>query len=456
MLSWAWTILLLQDPEPPDEIRVRWLVQELASDSFKQREKATEELMGMGKTVLRELNDALQKAKDPAVRKSIESLQQFLGAAEKVTLERLQTGRLNFAAEDVTFESAMKDLMTRSKIPIELAVDDPDSIPMPNVSFKDAPVEQIFNAVAKALDLQWKIKADRKVVFFRAGGMDAPGLILELYDIRHLCTPIRDHVIPLESVKDPADGMGDVPPEPRTWFHPDDLVQLIRDTVATASWDEEGRSICDQSGILVVRTTADVHSQIVKHLKRMRQELMAQVKTEILAVAHSPSFMAEDLSKAPRTLSEGQFDSIRNAALEGKDAALIGIIEMTGYKGQQVAGCHGSERLLIMGYDDDGTPRTEVGYEGLRIMVRPTLGESRQAVNVRVEGVITKILSVEKVKTEHGDVQVPKLYRAPIRQSPTIEASKPTVLLQSGSLEGFGAGNTQLLIVIRSTLISEK
>ena len=135
---------------------------------------------------------------------------------------------------------------------------------------------------------------------------------------------------------------------------------------------------------------------------------------------------------------------------------LIGSLEMVGYKNQQVAGCHGTERILVTGYNEDSTPKTEVGYDGLRLMIRPSLSDNRQSVNLQVNGTITKILSVDKVKTEHGEVQVPKIYRSPIRLSPTVEAGKPVVLIQSGSVEGYGQGKTQLLILIRTTPMSEK
>jgi hypothetical protein len=440
----ALVLVLLQDPLEAE--RIRGLIFELGSDTPQRREEATRGLMLTGRQALDAVQKALAQTKEPEARKRLESLCTYLGATSRVTPERLRQTKIDFDVRDASAADVLMDFMRQSGIPIEVLLHNSREIRLRPTRHSGASIEEVIGALAKELGCQWSIVHERKVVLHQAPGPLPAGVSLKFYDTRAITFRILDSPV----VPDEMGVFVEQPAEAQPRLGGEDLVQLIRDSVAKESWDEEGRSIIFQNGILVAVTTADIHAKIEAYLKKVRKDFSLQVKTELVVVAHKPEFMADVLDKSPRMLTTEQFEAILKS--EGESMTLVGHLQLTGFQNQRILAQSGSERLYVSGYHE-GQPRHEALFEGLRVNVKGTLSDDRKTVAVNLRGFLSKVLALEKVKTEAGEVQVPRKSQIPLRASPAVECGVPIVLAQVGPVQGYGDGRTQILVIVRVTSV---
>jgi hypothetical protein len=451
----------IQDPpRTPENIRVRTLIEALGSDRYERREDAERELMTIGRAVLLEVDRALgAEGLSPERRKSLQSLREYAANVPSVTPERLRSIKVSLDLRDgETMVGAAVKLMTRIRVPIEVLGKELAARRIKSMNLREVPLDEVLHALAAQGQARWTVHEDRKVVLYEARFADAPGLTCRLFDVATLTFRVLDFALPVPLPQPEAAGVqvNDQPLEAMPVLGGEDLVELIRASVEPKSWEEDGRDILFQNGMLVVRSTAEIHEQVAAFLKQARRQFAVQVRIEVVAIAHKPSWMERTLSKVGATLTESEFDAIRRGAAEGKEAALIGSLDLTGYKGQQVAAFSGAERAFVCGYREDGTPLKEVFAEGVLGTFRPLLSSDRLSATVRIRAAISRIVSVERVETKRGEVQVPKHFVLPIQASVAVEAGRVSILAQAGGAQGFGEGRTQVLALMRVTPIVEE
>jgi hypothetical protein len=157
----------------------------------------------------------------------------------------------------------------------------------------------------------------------------------------------------------------------------------------------------------------------------------------------------------PRLLTDAQLEEILKDAAAEDQAAMVSRLELTCFQGQRICGQSGSERAFVHDYVD-GKPQRGILFDGLWVDVKPTVSHDRKTATLTLHGLLAKTLSVEKFKTPDGEIQAPKRSKAPMSLTPTLECGRPAVLFQSGPLEGFGKGRTQVLVLVRVTPLPAK
>jgi hypothetical protein len=441
---------LFPQDDPLQAERIRTLLVDLGSEDPARREQATRELTLMGHQAAKSVEEAFRIARNPEGRKRLEDLARFLGAAEPVTEEGLRARRVDFEIPRGKAVAVFRDLTQRFHVPIEVLIEDAD---LQERKFVGASLQEIFGYLARQLDARWQIVGGRKVTFVRDPAPGGKGT-LKLYDVSALTFRILDmpgHVF------DGEDGIVfiDEPAEAQPQLGGEDLVELVRGSVAKETWDEEDRSLCFRNGLLIVRTSEEVHAKIETFLAQVRRNFALQVRFEMLAVAHAPAFQAELLGQAPRLLTEEQLEEILKAASEGDQASLVGRIELTCFQNQRISSHSGTERTYVSHYAE-GKPIRRSLFEGLRADIKPTVSHDRKTAKVKILARLSRTLSIDRIKTVDGEIEAPKRSTVPIKLTPTVECVRPVVLLQTGPVDGFGGARTQVLVILRVTPVSPK
>jgi hypothetical protein len=436
-------VLAMAPQDVLEQERVRTLLHDLGVDDPQRREAATRELMLLGRQAQSAVEEALRRAKDPEARRILEDLCRFLGATDRVTPQLLAEKRIDLSISDGPPSAVFREIMASSKIPIEVLIHDEGARKLTPTRFEAATLEEIFKSIASQLAVQWRIVNERKVVFFHPPGADAMGLILKLYDVRPLTFRILDMPGRIDW-GDTGVTFVDQPAEAQPLLGGEDLVELIRHSVSKETWDEEGHSLNFMNGLLIAKTTAAMHEQVEQYLRKVRRDFSLQIRHELWMIAHAPRLLSDVLDRSPRHLTEAQFDEL----LKSPSASLVGQVEFRSFQCQRVSGQSGSEKSIVVSYDGP-SPRRDILFDGLFYDVKTVLSNDRKSASLDFLGSLSRILSIEKVKTEQGEIQVPKRSRVPLMISPRVECGRLAVLLQTGPVEGYGEKRTQMLFVLR-------
>lgn len=451
----------IQNPPPAlENNRIRVLLQELGADSYDRREEAERELMIAGRAALTEIERALSAQNLPAERrKTLEAILEFAANVPPITQNRLRFTKVSIETQEgETMAAAFANLMAKTKMPIQVVGKSLASRTLRSVALRDVPLEDALNALAAEGKARWTVCDDRRIVIYESQFVDAPGLSFRIFDVAALTSRILDFSLPVAfpraDVVDPT--IVEAPTESSVLLGGEELVDLIRNSVEPDRWDEEGREIFFQNGLLGVRTTAEIQDLVAAFLKRAHHEFAVQVRIELMAVAHHPAWMQRVLSRANGKLSNAEWDAIRRGAAEGKDATVIGSLDLTGFKGQQVVGVSGAERALVTAYREDGAPCKEVVMEGVLGAFRPMLSDDRRSATVRIQAAVSKLVAVERLQTPRGEVQVPRRFVLPIRTAAALETGTMSIVASSGAAQGFGEGRTQVVVFLRITPVVEE
>jgi hypothetical protein len=199
------------------------------------------------------------------------------------------------------------------------------------VDFQDKPLSEVVRFFRDTSKMNFVISgaaedASRKPVTFRAKDVRpfaALSMMLSEQGLRlssdHGALVVADkhrayRTSAYESVADLVVSPFVSPYEP---FGPEDLVQEIRDTIAHASWDEEGCGVSVYGGILTVRNTPENIKQVKSHLVDLRSRAPALVAVEVELVTLQAAQARQHLRQADHMLSEEEAAALaRQGAVE--------------------------------------------------------------------------------------------------------------------------------------------
>lgn len=141
-----------------------------------------------------------------------------------------------------------------------------------NVTLKvrDLPLKSALKLICGERDLTVRLKEGILVVGPK--GSEA-GRVTRMYDVRDLILAIGDFPGPRMELNDKASGILPMPviddaPEPP--ITEDFLQELVKTTVGGTTWDE-GASISQANGLLVIGQSPAIHKEIEALLNRLRQ-----------------------------------------------------------------------------------------------------------------------------------------------------------------------------------------
>jgi type II secretory pathway component GspD/PulD (secretin) len=210
---------------------------------------------------------------------------------DRRTKRKIADSKISLSFSDTSLTDMVSYLReyTGLNIMIDMkGIADPDSIRITAFKVDDLVLEKALDIILRMLDLTYRIKDG--VVMITTVAAVATETVLELYDVQDLTVTIMEFPGKEISLIPPEEGMGvsttDVGAAPPVIVG-DELKELIKNTIAKETWDEEGgRSIEYNNGLLIVRHTPQVHEQIRRMLSDIRQStgVVVTIETRFLSV----------------------------------------------------------------------------------------------------------------------------------------------------------------------------
>ena len=240
------------------------------------------------------------------------------------------------------------------------------------INFENAlTVEQALNRIVaiaggEDAEITWTVKYDAIYVTTKEKALGQP--VVKVHDVKDLIFGLTDFIGPrinrirlLEELED-EDGAGQYGTigEAVQIIDIEDLSNLIRDTIAPASWDREGVSIDPGEGNLIVRQTAEVQEEIQAFLEDLRQFNSALVLIESKFLSVTDNFIQE-IGNDFRGLDNRVLEDVTNGL---EDMASLGLdTGGSGTSGTNAAGAPSSGFFFDDGLDGAFSATTQNLFE---------------------------------------------------------------------------------------------
>ncbi len=316
-------------------------------------------------------------------------------------------------------------------------------------------LDDLIRSLRKAIAEQRAAGKGRRPLSFRRG----------LYDVRDLVYPLADRRMPRMDLI-PSGGRRfefrlEEESEPLPFYEGDQLVDLIRDTVAPASWEElTGASIRYDEGILLVRQVPEVHRRISELLGDLRRRAGSRLNLSvrllsvgdgvlrgILGDAGTGALPAEAEARLERALAEGRAKILRRGSVVCTNTQRV-VLEDT------------TVRSYLQDYDVEiaqeatiADPIFQVVPEGILAELRPTLAGKGDLVVLEVRVVSGRFREpLASLTTPLGDIETPVLDLEKVET--TLVAAPGRTVVVGGVTSDSGEGGWLLLVtpeVVRPT-----
>ena len=240
------------------------------------------------------------------------------------------------------------------------------------INFENAlTVEQALNRIVSIAggedaEITWTVKYDAIYVTTKEKALGQP--VVKVHDVKDLIFGLTDFIGPrinrirlLEELED-EDGAGAYGTigEAVQIIDIEDLSNLIRDTIAPASWDREGVSIDPGEGNLIVRQTAEIQEEIQAFLEDLRQFNSALVLIESKFLSVTDNFIQE-IGNDFRGLDNRVLEDVTNGL---EDMASAGLDNGgSGTSGTNAAGAPSSGFFFDDGLDGAFSATTQNLFE---------------------------------------------------------------------------------------------
>lgn len=194
---------------------------------------------------------------------------------------------------------------------------DEDATTLTDFQLPAMSVTRALDVIGNVTGVRWKVENGvvKLVTPENAGGRR----YLVQYEVRDITQGVQDRPGPELKLKSPGDEDSlddDLEVPESTVVTEDKLDSLIRDNIATESWDDEGgASVSIQRGVLLVRHDREVHQQIEQLLSDLRQAVGIQVDVETRFLQVEDSFL-EDIGVDFRGLGDQSSEGLAGRGLE--------------------------------------------------------------------------------------------------------------------------------------------
>lgn len=167
---------------------------------------------------------------------------------------------------------------------IDKSVEDPAGKQI-QIKVENISVDSLLKYILPPHNLTYFVEGGMVIISSQAA-YEARKVKLEIYDVQDLTYRMPD--LPGKEIGLTEEGVQlvETPAEAQPQFGGEDLVQLIKDTIDKNSWEQEGRSISFQNGLLITKTTAETHARVRKFLSELRAStgILVNVETRFLFV----------------------------------------------------------------------------------------------------------------------------------------------------------------------------
>lgn len=419
-----------------DQTRLKELMEKLGSESAAERDAATEEMVQVGRRLLRFLAETRDAAKDPELKARLDAVIKRIRQDDAVSPERLKQLMVDIDIVGAKLSTTAREVEKLTSLSIRLDIGADQDADLGDLKLKQVSVETVLNIITQAAGLRWGIENNSVIVVLPSERFVAKFGVIRIFDVRELNRTVGDSVKIQMGVIEAATET--VLMEPTNIVAMEDLIELIKQSTGQELWQQEGVTIHYGGGFLIVRHGPEVCDQVAKTLAGLRKDLAAQVQMrfEFVAMKEGVPVSVEGVTKA----------------LEAKEAVVVGSLEATCLNNQRISGHSGTELYFVSGYDGQGSVQRQLVRDGVGVSARPTLSADRKTLALDFEAVVCKVQSVERVKGTHGEVQVPALATTTVTCSHAIAVDAPAVIAAQGNFQAAGKEYARLVVIARASV----
>jgi len=298
----------------------------------------------------------------------------------------------------------------------------------------------------------------------RGGRRRAAGLYeLHMYNVRDLVVRIPDYLSGVNMDLTPSGGFGfgfgeEEEAELLAYYEGDLLVDMIRENVAPASWEElRSVDITYTNGILIVRHTKAVHGKVAELLSVLRARVASQIRVTARWVRISDPVLGRVFGSGSRFVLDAAAEKRLATAIEAGEVTVIAAGSILCSNTQRVAITDLTQVSYLQDYDVEiaqeasiADPIVQIMHEGVIADVRPTIAGRGEIVVMEVRADAGKLVRpIETAQTDVGRIEVPERDLQKIRTSVAMPAGR-TVVVGGTLSEPDGDG---LLLLIRGDLV---
>lgn len=242
-----------------------------------------------------EAKTRMRRSNDPMTAQAKDSDQ--VGVLKNI-LENVRV-TWDFSGDEKTLQEAVQNIRDTqnvniliSKTALEKSGDETVNFQVRDLKFADA-----LRELLAPLNLVYTFRYD---MIYVAGSEEAFGNVVpRVYEVRDLTINLTNFKPPTLKLRPGPAGeaaqaaiFGDVD-EPTVETEPDQLLELVKQNVAPASWEVEGRDLQINSGQLVAVTTPEIHQQVYDFLEDLRRFTKVIVHVEARFISIREAFLNE-------------------------------------------------------------------------------------------------------------------------------------------------------------------
>ncbi|NUN49364.1 MAG: hypothetical protein HUU15_11110 [Candidatus Brocadiae bacterium] len=236
----------------------------------------------------------------------------------------------------------------------------------------------------------------------------------------------------------------------------DELVFLIRESIARDTWDEDGHAIVFENGLLHVSHGRTVHDQVRETLAHLRSKLIRTVVVEADVVLLAPGVLD---GEAGGLLGPERARAVDAALADATRGRLVATLRAVGLERQRVHVGAGNSRSLAV--DSDiyianrqaiSDPIVGVEIDGTTLDVQSVLMPDGKSAMLTVRFSSSDLTAVETFETGEkitGNLELPRAARAQVRTTVVVPLDRP-FLLTSGTWPAAGKPGWTAAVILRA------
>jgi len=404
--TFALAFLALLQEEPLER-----LIEKLGSESVVERDGADRALRRRVREALGSLEERLLGARTDAERARLHGVLETLAGGKVLPLATVKSARVTLPEGSRRLDETIEDLARQSGVRIVRDGGPAGGDPLlPELRLKDVPLDRALDHLARKAGGFWMIDGERIRLL-------VPGKVaLRLFDVSDLSYGYADEPwLELEPDQEPPAA----PAQAMQELTGEDLANLIRNSVEPDQWEEaDGKSIQFQNGLLIVRNEPVILDRAERYLDELRRKFQTGIHVELEAY----------WCGAEARLGEDPLEELRKLAAEGASARRVASFDRFPRDKRRVALLSETTAHLVARYDGQGNPVFRAVPSGLRANLRASLASDGERVRVDLDARLSRLASVERRKTDRGEVQSPLLESHVLRAQETLVAGRSAVL----------------------------
>lgn len=421
MRSIAWTLTFAaglgtgfapaQDSEAiPADRRLQELLDKLGSDDPAVRESASRELTRLGEKWIDALRRLAKASEDPEVRARARGVLNAIQQGSALTREKLRTVSAGVAMEEGSLSDLLAAISQKTGIQFLLHFREADCIDtLADVDFRNVSLEAALDSIASAYELAWGIDAEQRVFLMPRGAYFARFAETRVIDVAAIVDPPRDRS---------PDGAGEDP------MSREELVHLLTQSIEPDSWHNENVWLNVDGGRLKVRHLPEVVLRVEQMVAELRAKLARPVKVELMGILCDSAKLRAWIRSDGRDPTSEPMQSLLAKAAGEEEGKRFAWLQLSAANGRGVRGVHSYESTFVTGFHADKSgerslvlPVTNVVSEGMEAFVRARVSENGRRASVDMGVKATRIVETETVKTEAGEVRLPKVASMEFKQT---------------------------------------